>query len=411
MSKLALHGGPPVRTSPLPLFKDLGEEELRLVSEVIASKQLNRTQGTFVQRFEQAFADHFGVTYCTASTSGTAAIHVAVGALNLEPCDEVITAPITDMGTVIPILAQNCLPVFADVDPQTYNITADTIRERLTDRTRAIIVVHLFGNPCDMDPILELARERDIAVIEDCSQAHGTLYRGRRVGTLGELGAFSLQASKHITTGDGGMTITDDDRLGERIRLFADKGWPRYSAEGARDYLMFGFNYRMTELQGAVGLAQLEKLDRICAARNWAGDLLTQKIAHVPGVVPPAVTPGGVHTYWLYALRIKEEELGMSKEDFVKAARAEGLPCGAGYIGKPIFLYEALRRQQVYGTSHCPFDCPRYGSGHQIRYEEGVCPQTEQALDEMVTLPISEFYQERDVEDIATIIAKVAGAH
>ncbi len=410
MGKLAIDGGTPVRSRALPFGKDVGQEELELLRQVIESRNLNRTQGTFVRRFEDAFAEHFGVAHCTASTSGTAAIHVAVGALGLEPCDEVVTAPITDMGTVIPILAQNCLPVFADVDPDTYNVTARTIADRLTDRTRAVIVVHLFGNPCDLDPILDLARDRDLWVIEDCSQAHGSLYRGRRVGTLGHLGAFSLQASKHITTGDGGMTISDDEALGNRARLFADKGWPRYSAAGARDYLSFGFNYRMTELQGAVGLAQLGKLDRICAARNWAGDTLTEKIRGLPGLTPPAVTPGGVHTYWLYALRVDEESLGMTKERFAEAVSAEGLPCGAGYIGKPIFLYEALRAQTVYGTSHCPFDCPKYGSGHVISYEEGVCPETERALDEMVTLPISEFFEEEDIEDMATILAKVSGA-
>jgi perosamine synthetase len=410
MRKLAIDGGTPVRTRPFPSGKDIGDEELDLVQQVIQSGQLNRTGGMYVQRFEDAFAEHFGVKHSTASTSGTAAIHVALGALNLEPCDEVITAPITDMGTVIPILAQNCLPVFADVDPETYNITAHTIAQQLTDRTRAVVVVHLFGNPCDMGPIMDLAHERNLWVVEDCSQAHGSMYQGRRVGTIGHLGAFSLQASKHITTGDGGMTITDDDELGERARLFADKGWPRYGAAGARDYLMFGFNYRMTELQGAVGLVQLKKLDRICAARNWAGDLLTEKIKKLKGVIPPKVTPGGVHTYWLYAMRIREEELGMTKERFAEAVRAEGLPCSAGYIGKPIFLYEALRQQRIYGTSHCPFDCPKYGSAHVIRYEEGVCPETERALDEMVTVPISEFLEEEDVEDMATIIAKVAGA-
>ncbi|MBC7288022.1 MAG: DegT/DnrJ/EryC1/StrS family aminotransferase, partial [Armatimonadetes bacterium] len=240
--------------------------------------------------------------------------------------------------------------------------------------------------------------------------AHGSMYKGRRVGTIGHLGAFSLQASKHITTGDGGMTITDDDTLGERARLFADKGWPRYSAEGARDYKMFGFNYRMTELQGAVGLAQLRKLDRICAARNWAGDLLTQLISGIPGIIPPAVTPGSVHTYWLYPLRIDEEALGMTKERFAAAVQAEGLPCAAGYIGKPIFLYEALRNQRVYGTSHCPFDCPRRAGVRPVVYDEGVCPEAERALNQMVTLPISEFLEESDVQDMATIIAKVAGA-
>ncbi|MBC7288054.1 MAG: DegT/DnrJ/EryC1/StrS family aminotransferase, partial [Armatimonadetes bacterium] len=187
MAKLAIDGGTPVRTKPWPFDKDIGDDELELVAEVIRSKRLNRTQGTFVRRFEDEFAAHFEVKHCVASTSGTAAIHVAVGALELEPGDEVITAPITDMGTVIPILAQNCVPVFADIDPRTYNISRQTIEPCLSERTRAIIVVHLFGNPCDMDPIMELAADRGLKVIEDCSQAHGSMYKGRRVGTIGHL--------------------------------------------------------------------------------------------------------------------------------------------------------------------------------------------------------------------------------
>lgn len=408
MTTLAIDGGDPVRTTPFPADKDIGDEELRLVKQVIESKLLNRTQGNMTTTLEERFAEHYDAEYCAASTSGTSAIHVAVGAVNPNPCDEIIAAPITDMGTVIPILAQNAIPVFADIDPLTYNVTPQSIEERITDRTVAIIVVHLFGNPCDMDPIMDIARARDIVVIEDSSQAYGTMYKGKRVGTIGGIGTFSLQASKHITAGDGGLTITSNDHYGERCRLFADKGWPRYSAEGARDYLCFGFNYRMTELTAAVALAQLEKLDRICERRTWAGDLLTEKLQDIPGLTPAVTQPGGVHTYWQYAIRINERVLGMTKERFAEAVRAEGGNCGAGYIGCPIFLYEAIRQKHIYGNSLCPFNCQTYG-GRDIPYEVGYCPQTDEALNEMVITHVNEFFEEQDVEDLATIIRKVAG--
>jgi perosamine synthetase len=262
MDTLAVNGGTPLRTTPFPSGKDIGEEELRLVQQVVESKLLNHVQGHMVRDFELRFAEQYGVGHCTASMSGTSAIHVAIGAINPDPCDEFIAAPITDMGTIIPILFQNCLPVFADIDPGTYNMSPASIAERITDRTRGIILVHLFGNPCDMDPIMQIARARDLFVIEDCSQAYGTMYKGRRCGTIGHFGCFSLQASKHITTGDGGLTITNDDALGERARLFADKGWPLYSADGARNYLFFGLNYHMTELTAAVGLG---------SCRRWTG--------------------------------------------------------------------------------------------------------------------------------------------
>ncbi len=406
--KLAIDGGTPLRTEPFPSGKDIGEEELALVTEVIESRQLCLYGGEKVPQFEAQFAQHYGVKHCTASTSGTSALHVAVGGINPNPCDEFITAPITDMGTIIAILGQNCIPVFADIDPDTYNVSPASIEERITDRTVGIIPVHLFGNPCDMDAIMEIAGKHDLYVIEDTSQAYGTMHKGRRCGTIGHIGAFSLQQSKHITTGDGGLTITDDDELGKRIHLFANKGWPNYSARGARDYPLFGFCYRMTELTAAVGLAQLRKLDRITAAHNWAGDLLTERLQGIPGLTPPITQPDGLHTYWLFPLRMDEEKFGMSNERFAEAVRAEGAPCSAGYIGYPIFMYEALRRKQVYGDTLFPFDSQEYGSDHEVPYQPGYCPEAEKALDEMACLWVNQHFTEKDVQDMAEIVHKIA---
>ena len=185
--------------------RNFGSEELELLQQVLESGTLNCTRGTWVKRFETEFGERYGVSYVRCVTSGTAAIHTAVAAVDPEPGDEIITTPITDMGAITPILYQGAIPIFADVDPLTYNVTAETIAPRITERTRAIIVTPLFGNPCDMDPILELARQRGIPVIEDAAQAFFAEYRGRRTGTMGDIGCFSLQQGKHMTTGEGGI--------------------------------------------------------------------------------------------------------------------------------------------------------------------------------------------------------------
>jgi perosamine synthetase len=405
--KLAIHGGTPVRTTPLPTPpRDVGPNALEYVRQVLESGRLNRTAGgVWVKRLEEEFARFYGVRHCTASTSGTAAIHLAVGALNPDPGDEIITSPITDMGTIIPILAQNAIPVFADVQRETFNIDPDDVERRITPRTRAIIPVHLGGNPCDMGRILDIARRHSLMVIEDCSQAYCASYQGRWVGTLGDIGCFSMQQSKHFTVGDGGLTITNDDELGRKIALFADKGWPRYSAEGAREYLSFGFNYRMTELQGAVAVAELPLLPSVIERRIRNGNRLTELLRGLPGIYPQKVAPGNQSTYWFYALRAVPEETGVHPELIAKALRAEGIACSYRYIGKPIFLYEALRRKRIYGHSSFPFDLQ--DPAHAVRYDEGECPNCERALNEMLTVPLHEAFTEQDVQDIATAFWKV----
>jgi perosamine synthetase len=402
----------PVRTAPFPGINDpagrtLGDEELALLTEVIRSAKLNRGAGSKVAELERTFAARYGRRFCTTSTSGTAAIHVALGALTLEPGDEVITAPITDMGTVIPILLQNCVPVFADVDPTTLCLDPADVERRITPRTRVIIAVHLVGNACDMDAIMAIARRHNLTVIEDCAQAFLTEYKGRLVGTIGDIGCFSLQQSKHITCGDGGLTITDDERLGERLALFANKGWPNYG-KGGRDYVMFGVNYRMTELQAAVVLAQLPKLDGVVARRIAAADAITAAIAGIPGLLPPQSPPGGRHSYWFYPLLTQPEQLGWSTADFARRLRELGIPAGHGYTGKPIFLYDLLRNQQVYGHSHYPWDAPGREGLPPVRYEPGVCPQTEDALARLVVIPCNEGFTAQDAQDIGKAIRLAA---
>lgn len=403
--QLAINGGPRVRTRPLVAGKKVGAEELRELVDVIYSGQMNRWGGTKVKQFETEFAGLLGVKHAIASTSGTASLHVAMGMVNPDPGDEIITAPITDIGTVIPILYQGAIPIFADVHPETFTIDPVDVERKITPKTRAIIAVHLAGSPCDMDALVDIGKRHNLTVVEDCSQAHLSEYHGHPAGTIGDIGCFSLQQSKHITCGDGGITVTNDDDFGLRGKLFADKGWHR-DEYGPRRYTLLGMNYRMTELQGAVALAQVRKLENVIAGRRRNGDLLTRLIADAPNICPQKLLDNCRHTYWHYELAV-DRDAPFTADDFAKALRAEGISGSAHYIGKPIFLcHEALAARRIFGNSHYPFDHPNARPG--ISYAEGDCPVCEDVLDRLVVLPMSEHYTEEDVRDMAKGVNKVA---
>lgn len=404
MDRLAIHGGTPACPNRIaPSGERFGEEEIKLLTEVIRSQKLNCNVGTRVKEFARAFADYMGMKHGVMVTSGTAAIHVALGAVNLNPGDEVITSPITDMGTIYPILAQNAVPIFADLDPDTLCMDPVDVERRITSRTRVILPVHLAGNACNMDGILRVAERHGLYVVEDCAQSFNAKFKGRKVGTMGHLGCFSLNQYKHISCGDGGVTVTNDDRLAERAVLFSDKAWPRQGDR--RDHLFLAPNYRVTELQAAVALAQLKKLDRITNTRRDMGNLLTSLIADAPGVRVPKVYPGGECTYWFYWFRVD----AAVRDEFARALTAEGLPASAGYTPKPVYLYDVLREKKTYGNSHFPFGyAPFRDPANEIEYKEGLCPVTEQVLKEMIRIGLNEFWTEQHVHDAARAIQKVA---
>ncbi|MEN6549847.1 MAG: DegT/DnrJ/EryC1/StrS family aminotransferase [Armatimonadia bacterium] len=409
MANLAINGGTPIRTEGYPgvgnaAGRTIGAEELANVTEVLQSGMLNRSGGKFVPQVEQKWAEHLGVKHCTVSTSGTAAIHVAVGAINPSPGDEIITGAITDMGTIIPILAQNAIPVFADLRRDNVGLDAADVERRITERTKAIIPVHLCGNATDMDPLMKLAEKYNLYVIEDCSQAYGTLYKGRHVGTIGHMGTFSLQQSKHITSGDGGMTVTNDENLGQRAALFANKGWPNYG-KSERDYVMFGMNYRMTELQAAVLDAQIGKVDWVTKRRSEMGNKICAAIKDFEGISVPGVSEGGRHTYWFLPLLVDQQKLGIETSKLAQALGKEGAPAGAHYIGQPIFMYDLLRQKKIYGDSTFPF-CLQ-PEGQQVRYEKGETPETERILDDLLQISINEKMTDQDVDDIIACFVKV----
>ena len=410
--QLALNGGTPVfQPGELPDVlnrsgRDIGQPELELVTEVLESGTLGGRAGTKTKAFEKAFADRFGVRHAVSSSSGTAAVHLAVLALDIEPGDEIITAPITDMGSITGILYQNAIPIFADVDPRTLNVTAESIETRLSARTKAILVVHLAGHPCEMDPVMKLAERHRLPLIEDCAQSFLAEYQGRITGTIGNIAAFSLRQNKHLNVGMGGMTITNNQGLAERARLCANKGLQR-TEEGFVQYSFLAPNYLMSELSAAVGLAQLERLDSVVERRQRNAHLLSTLIEPVQGVNPPYVADWATHTYFAYVLGLDRRVLNVSVMEFAQALRAEGLFAEGRYFGHHVkYLDDVLQHQKAYGASGCPFDCPCYGK--EVRYGPGLCPVAEEVNQQIVCLSWTEKYTEEHIHRIAQAIDKVA---
>lgn len=399
-ARLAVDGGERAAIRWFSSDPCVGLPELARLTRVIASKNMSRTYGYQVEALEAEFARAYGSLGAVASTSGTAAIHVALGAINPEPLDEIITTPITDLGTIIPILACHCIPVYADVDPTTGNMTAETIAARITPRTRAVILVHLFGRPAEMDPIVELLRQHDIALIEDCSQAHMAEYHGRKVGTFGDLGCFSLQQSKQITCGDGGVTIVNRDDLLRRAALFADKGWSR---DLGREHLFLGMNYRMTELQAAVARSQLRRMPKLLARRRASAEALSTALKQIDGIAPPPDLVDGNHSWWVYAFGIDPTVLGLSLDDMAEALRAEGVRLMRRYLPCAVFEYEVFRHLRTYGSSGYPFTAVDYVAPKREDYPGFMAFQ-----DEHLFIPWSNRAEAEHAKAIAHAIAKVA---
>ena len=407
MNKLALYGGEKTKVRPFGTGVRFGEAELNNLREALEQNTLFYWFGNQVKQLTERFAQMYDVPYCVATSSGTAAIHVALGVCGVTAGDEVITAPITDMGSVIGILYQNAVPVFADLDPNSYTLDPKSVESKITDKTKAILVVHLTGGPADMDGIMEVARRHNLKVIEDCAQSYMTYYKGKLCGTIGDVGCFSLNDFKQISAGDGGMLIMRDREKYEAALRFADKNYQRLAAQRPnRDVPFIAPNYRMNELTGAVGRAQLERLEGICARRNAIGERISRGIAGLPGVYPPKVMEDSKSSYWFYMFRINEKEAGVSRDLFSDALQAEGIINQRGYIPCCIYEYELFTKQSGYRQTGCPFDCCY--NGHEHWYGKGLCPEAEAILNTAIRFEVNEFYTDEDVDAIIAAIRKVS---
>lgn len=330
----------PVRTAPFPPWPVFGRDEIDAVSGVLASGRVNYWTGTECRAFEEEFAAFCGTQHAISLANGTLALELALHALGIGPGDEVIVPARTFIASASCAVARGAVPVVADVDPVSQNLTADTVLPALTSRTRAIVAVHLAGWPCDMDPIMALARERGVKVIEDCAQAHGATYKGRPVGSLGDCAAFSFCQDKIMTTGgEGGMLVMNDTRLWQKAWAYKDHGksfdavFNREHPPGFRWlHESFGSNFRMTEMQAAIGRRQLAKLPEWLAVRRRNAALLAEGLASIPGLrlTPPPQEIG--HAYYKYYAFVDTAALapGWDAARINEAINAEGVPCFAG---------------------------------------------------------------------------------
>ena len=366
MEKPAIHGGKKTIDYPIPSWGDIsgrsiGEEEKKAVLEVLDSGHLGMVGGKKVAELQEKWAEKFGVSTAVAVNSGTSALHAALVFLGIGPGDEVLVPCATDMGTVIAVLLQNAVPVFVDVDILTQNMLPEDLERKLTPRSKAVIPVHMFGYPAPMDEIMAISRAHGLIVVEDCCQAHMTLYKGRPAGTIGDVGCFSFQQTKHVTAGEGGMVITNEDmRFGRKLQLCGDKGWPR---EKYREHYFLAPNYHMTELQAAVAICQLAKLDDMIEARRASAHALTEVLRGCEGVSVPPDDDGNRHTYFDYEFFIAPARFTASRDELVEAIRAEGVPgLLPSYLPKPLYEYDFLVNSRYYkNEGGCPVACPLYG--------------------------------------------------
>jgi len=400
-SQLAALGGPKaVLKSPVaePRWGDVERERL---DAMLQQGSLFYWQGPQTKLLTERFQEICPVKYVQTCSSGTAAIHIAVAAAGIGLGDEVITSPITDIGTVIGVLYQQAVPVFADLGAGTYNLDVADVERRITPRTKAIIAVHLAGNPCDIDALRDLADRHKLVLIEDCAQAWGARSRGRPIGTVGDFACFSLQNSKHVTCGDGGVVGSSDERFGPLLQKFGDKGGNRRKWGG---FDAFATNYRMSEPQAAVAAAQLTRLEAIAAKRARLGRLLTEKIADLPGIIPHQAHPQDRHVCWFYMFRIRPEAFRCGRSEFVRALLAEGASVRGGYIKVPLYG-EPVFQNHAFFAGRWPV---KEMGLTEMDFSRHKCPEAESILVTAIRVPIYEYMTEEYILGAATAIRKVA---
>lgn len=415
----ALLGGPRTRTRPFPSHPVLGAEEKNEVLKVLKTGQLSGfiakpgdsfLGGPQVKRLEALFCRRFGAPHAIAMNSATSALHAALWAMGIEPGDEVIVTPYTMSATAAAILMCGALPVFADVEDKTFGLDPAAIERRITRRTKAIVVVHLYGHPARMSEILAIARKYRLKVLEDCAQAPAAEYKGRLAGLLGDAGVFSLNQHKTITTGEGGVAVTRDAKLALRMQLVRNHGEvvSPHMPE-AKDLCVLGWNYRMTELEASVGIGQMAKLDKLTDHRRGLAQELTRLLRGRKGLTLPVEEKDCKHVYFVYPIRYRADETRLSRALFAKALAAEGIPFGEGYV-RPIYWDTIYQKKRIFDRSRFPFD--RLTGKNAGNYRRGSCPVTERLhTEELVMTGLCRYpLTTRDIRSVADAVHKVLDA-
>ncbi len=383
-SKLALFGGTPVIDRQLKPYRTIGDEERAAVDQVMKTGELSGFVGAWcdafnggpqVRAFEAAWQEKFGVRHAVSVNSNTSGLFAAMGAIGLGPGDEVIVPPYSMSATVMAPLVYGGIPVFVDIEPDTFCLDIDLVRQAITSRTRAILVVNLFGHPAELHALRELADERGIALIEDNAQAPLATENGKLTGTIGHIGIFSLNYHKHFHTGEGGVCTTDDDDLAQRLRLIRNHGENVVEPLAIEDATnLIGFNYRLTELSAAVGIEQLKKADSLVSGREAVSLRLSDGVRGLPGLTPPSIRDRCRHVFYHWGARYDESVSGVSRETVARALEAEGVPVWQGYVA-PLYMLPAFQRRLAIGRDGFPFNLTNR------RYDRVLCPIAERCYE------------------------------
>lgn len=409
MEKLALFGGEKTREKPFPKYPIITSDEKNAILEVLDSGNLstfvaspgdNFLGGKKIREFEEKFARYMGTKFAVTFNSATSALHAAVVAVGVNPGEEVIVPPYTFTSTATCALMHNAIPVFSDVKQDTYCLDPTKLSGTITSLTRAIIPVHLFGHPCDMDEIMEIAAKNNCKVIEDCAQSPGATYKDKKVGTIGDCGIFSFQETKNMMTGEGGMLVTNDEQIAKIAQMIRNHGEMILPTIKSRTYKseILGWGYRMTELEAAIGIVQLGKLEKHNEERIKMAEYLTNKIHTIDGIEHTRYNHVK-HVYYVYSFSFDEKKIGMSRDKFCEALVAEGIPCSGGYV-KPLYLNPLYTEKRAFAFKHY--------SGN-AKYEKGICPITEQLNEKLlVVIPVCRPPATiEDMDDIFNAIKKV----
>ncbi len=392
MSKLALLGGVPVVKGPLKPFNRIGDEERALVNQVIDNGLLSGfvgawcddfNGGKFVRQLEDEWSEFFATKHSVSVNSATSGLFAAIGAVGVEPGDEVIVPPYTMSATAMAPLVYGGIPVFVDIEPETFCLDPDLVRKAITPKTKAILAVNLFGHPAHLHELRKIADQHSLFLIEDNAQAPLAKEHERYAGTIGHIGVFSLNRHKHIQCGEGGICTTDEDDLALRLKLIRNHGENVIEPLGIENSAgLIGFNYRLTEPCAAIAIAQLRKAKAIIDERRAIAEFLTAGASGLQGITPPHVRSDCIHSYYVWSARVDETRLGISRATISRALTAEGFPNVTAYV-RPLYLLPAFQQKIAFGTKGWPF------SLSDRTYQTGMCPVTERMhTSEILEFPI-----------------------
>jgi len=427
MEKLAIHGGTPVRTAPFPVYNSIGEEEALAAYETVKTGILSDfigAEGPFflggekVRELEERYKAHCGVDYAVAMNSATAVIIATMGAFGIGPGDEVLVTPYSHVISATAPLLYNAIPVFVDSEPDTFCMAPEAIEKAITPRTKAMIIVDLFGQSADMGAINRIAKKHDILVLSDSAHITIANYKGKRAGTFADIGSYSLNNHKTIHCGEGGVAVTNDADLAHRLRLIRNHAENCVGSMGYANLInMVGYNFRLTEMDAAIACEQIKKAESLVQPRRELCEHLTKRLTGLPGITPPILRKDCEHDYLLYILKYDEKVVGVSRDEFMRRLDAEGISLSVddqrhvppiGTFVTPIHLQPVFQQKTIYKKG-CPWSCEHFSDG-KVSYDKGITPVVED-LYERSLISVNAIYPPitlSDIDDIADAVIKVA---